>query len=84
MYILYTFQTISTIRKKLQPLPKDFNPPPPQTFILLWNNLNHSKKSTTYKTRRTRGVRIVFSVTRMRSSNSARINKFDFRTEKIV
>ena len=33
-------------------------------------------------TRCTRGVRIVFSVTRMRSSNSARINKFDFRTEK--
>ena len=84
MYILYTFQTISTIRKKLQPLPKDFKPPPPQTFILLWNNLNHSKKSTTSKTRCTRGVRVVFSVTRMRSSNSARINKFDFRTEKIV
>ena len=37
-------------------------------------------------TRCTRGVRVVFSVTRMRSSNtnSARINKFDFRTEKIV
>ena len=34
------------------------------------------------KTRCTRGVRVVFSVTRMRSSNSARINKFDFRTEK--
>ena len=33
-------------------------------------------------TRCTRGVRVVFSVTRMRSSNSARINKFDFRTEK--
>ena len=30
----------------------------------------------------TRGVRVVFSVTRMRSSNSARINKSDFRTEK--
>ena len=30
--------------------------------------------------RRTRG----FSVTRMRSSNSARINKSDFTTEKIV
>ena len=35
-----------------------------------------------YLTRCTRGVRVVFSVTRMRSSNSARINKFDFRTEK--
>ena len=35
-----------------------------------------------YNTRCTRGVRVVFSVTRMRSSNSARINKFDFRTEK--
>ena len=34
------------------------------------------------RTRCTRGVRVVFSVTRMRSSNSARINKFDFRTEK--
>ena len=33
-------------------------------------------------TRCTRVVRVVFSVTRMRSSNSARINKFDFRTEK--
>ena len=33
-------------------------------------------------TRCTRGVRVVFSVTGMRSSNSARINKFDFRTEK--
>ena len=31
-----------------------------------------------------RGVRIVFSITRMRSSNSARINKSDFTTEKIV
>ena len=40
-------------------------------------NLNH-----VYLTRCTRGVRVVFSVTRMRSSNSARINKFDFRTEK--
>ena len=28
-------------------------------------------------------VRVVFSVTRMRSSNSARMNKFDFTTEKI-
>ena len=27
-------------------------------------------------------VRVVFSATRMRSSNSARINKLDFRTEK--
>ena len=36
----------------------------------------------TSTTRCTRGVRVVFSVTRMRSSNSARINKFDFRTEK--
>ena len=35
-------------------------------------------------TRCTRGVRVVFSVTRMRSNNSARINKSDFTTEKIV
>ena len=44
-----------------------------------------SKKDNTVitiTTRCTRGVRVVFSVTRMRSSNSARINKFDFRTEK--
>ena len=34
------------------------------------------------KTRCTRGVRVVFSVTRMRSGNSARINKLDFRIEK--
>ena len=38
--------------------------------------------TNTQVTRCTRGVRVVFSVTRMRSSNSARINKFDFRTEK--
>ena len=38
--------------------------------------------TTLIQTRCTRGVRVVFSVTRMRSSNSARINKFDFRTEK--
>ena len=37
----------------------------------------------TMKTRCTRGVRVIFSVTRMRSSNSARMNKFDFATEKI-
>ena len=34
-------------------------------------------------TRWTRGVRVVFSITRMRSSKSARMNKFDFTTEKI-
>ena len=33
-------------------------------------------------TRCTRGVHVVFSVTRMRSSNSARINKFDFELKK--
>ena len=42
----------------------------------------HKCSIITVKTRCTRGVRVVFSVTRMRSSNSARINKFDFRTEK--
>ena len=35
-------------------------------------------------TRCTRGVRVVFSVTRMRSNNSACINKSDFTTEKVV
>ena len=34
-------------------------------------------------TRWTRGVRVFFSVARMRSSNSARMNKLDFITEKI-
>ena len=37
-----------------------------------------------YITRCTRGVRVVFSVTRMRSSNSARMNKSDFTNDKIV
>ena len=37
---------------------------------------------TDKKTRCTRGVCVVFSATRMRSSNSARINKSDFITEK--
>ena len=46
-------------------------------FFLVWKNFIRIKK-----TRCTRGVSVVFSVTRMRSSNSARINKFDFRTEK--
>ena len=36
------------------------------------------------ETRCTRGVRVFFSVTRMRSSNSARMNKSDFTKEKIV
>ena len=39
---------------------------------------------TLEETRCTRGVRVFFSVTRMRSSNIARINKSDFTTEKIV
>ena len=54
----------------------------------LWNRLGMSIRMLAFDhfkrriTRCTRGVRVVFSVTRMRSSNSARINKFDFRTEK--
>ena len=36
------------------------------------------------KTKCTRGVRVVFSVTKMRSCNSARMNKSHFTTEKIV
>ena len=35
------------------------------------------------QTRCTRGERVVFSVARMQSSNSARMNKLDFTTEKI-
>ena len=38
----------------------------------------------TFRTRCTRGVRVVFSRARMRSSNSARMNKSNFTTEKIV
>ena len=37
---------------------------------------------STISTRCTRGIRTVFSVTRKRSSNSARINKSDFTTEE--
>ena len=40
--------------------------------------------TVTVTTRCTRGVRVVFFVTRKRSCNSARINKSDFTTEKIV
>ena len=40
--------------------------------------------AVTHLTRCTRGVRVVFPETKMRSSNSARINKSDFTTEKIV
>ena len=39
---------------------------------------DHNNNNNKMYARRTRS----FSVTRMRSSNSARINKFDFRTEK--
>ena len=45
-------------------------------------NFQKNRISRSVKTRCTRGARVFFSVTRMRSSNSARINKFDFRTEK--
>ena len=48
-------------------------------MVSLEFNMNYI---TSLITRCTRGVRVVFSVTRMRSSNSARINKLDFRTEK--
>ena len=37
-----------------------------------------------YKTRCTRVVSVVFPVTRMQSSNSARMNISDFTREKIV
>ena len=37
-----------------------------------------------YVTRCTRGVRVVFPRARMRSSNSARMNKSNFTTEKFV
>ena len=42
-----------------------------------------SPSLTCLRTRCKRGVRIVFFVARMRSSNSARMNKFDFTAEKI-
>ena len=44
--------------------------------------LHARKQGKTLITRCTRSVRVFFSVTRMRSSNSARINKSDFATEK--
>ena len=46
------------------------------------NNYRPIAIVTAISTRCTRGVRVVFSVTRIRSSNSARMNKFDFTTEK--
>ena len=49
--------------------------------IEIWGNASAVQLDALI-TRCTQGVRVVFSVTRMRSSNSARINKFDFRTEK--
>ena len=39
---------------------------------------SYRKLTEITQTRCTRGVHVVFSVTRMRSSNSARINKSDF------
>ena len=42
------------------------------------------KHTNVYRTRCTRGVRVFFSRGRMRSSNSARMNKSNFTTEKIV
>ena len=42
------------------------------------------KLALNVSTRCTRGVRVVFSRGRMRSSNSARMNKSNFTTEKIV
>ena len=59
----------------------------------LCSDVNHSKtlfmpvtvlSNVNTKTRCTRGVRVVLSVTRMRSNNSARMNKSDFTDEKIV
>ena len=47
--------------------------------IELINKVDNNKLIT----RCTRGVHVVFSVTRIQSSNSARMNKFDFTTEKI-
>ena len=37
-----------------------------------------------YITRCTRGVRVFFSIRRIRSSNSARINTSNFNNEKII
>ena len=51
-------------------------------FVSTEKTTRIASRASCYITRCTRGVRVVFSVTRMRSSNSARINKFDFRTEK--
>ena len=58
----------------------------PKVYILqisLFSCVKFILRVNTIITRCTRGVRVVFSVTRMRSSNSARMNKFDITTEKI-
>ena len=59
-------------------LPLLYNPLPLPTL-----NKDLSNSPSPLITRCTQDVRVVFSVTRMRSSNSARMNKFDFTTEKI-
>ena len=41
------------------------------------------KNAPIRRTRCTQGVRVVFSVARIRFSNSARMNKLDFTTKKI-
>ena len=56
--------------------------PAEQSGWLRSPNVSNCREFPYLKTRCTRGVRVVFSVTRMRSSNSARINKSDFTTEK--
>ena len=54
-----------------------------EIFRLSFEDIVLGTLDTYMKTICTRGVRVVFSATRMRSSNSARMNKFDFNTEKI-
>ena len=49
----------------------------------MWTQYQNNIPCITSLTRCTRGVRVVFSVARMRSCNSARMNKLDFTTEKI-
>ena len=60
----------------------DLSKPCTQIYLQIFANCINLQLAIRILTRCTRGVRVVFSVTRMRSSNSARINKFDFRTEK--
>ena len=53
------------------------------TYCIIYCHVKMYQCTNLYKTRCTRGVRVGFSVARMRSSNRACMNKLDLTTEKI-